>query len=80
MKNSNKFFYNISQNNYNNANYLNYWTKKYMENIRNLIFKFKPTNYECLLVITSNNEFFEVGQEAARNSLINKFTYSLKIN
>jgi len=78
MKNSNKFFYQMSENRFNNPTDLNYWKKIYIKNIINVIFKFKPTNYECLLVLTSNKEFFNVGQEAARNSLMNKITYSLK--
>ena len=76
LKDANKFYYHISHSKFLDSSDYDYWKKIYMKNIRSLIYKFKPTNYECLLVITSNKEFFEVGQKDARNLLLDKFTYS----
>ena len=56
MKNSNNFF-KMSENN-SISHGFKLLEKKYIKNIINVIFKFKPTNYECLLVLTSNKEFF----------------------
>ena len=60
MENSKNFHHNYARKNYPNANDFKYWIKVFIKNINFVFYAFKPFNYECLLVITSNLNFLKV--------------------
>ena len=71
------YFYNYQKNP--RANDLNHWKNVFLTGIDNLFSKFKPSNYECLLIISSNKNFFEDSENDKRNLIFNKyFNYSEK--
>jgi len=78
LNSTNNFYYNIGHYSVPRANDLNYWQKVFINNIENVIYKFKPNNYYCLLIFTSNRNFFENSEEDKRESIFNKFVYSLE--
>ena len=67
------FYYNLSKSNVPRAGDLKHWKEVFIKEIKNVIFSFKPNNNECLLVITSNIDFFKASEEGKRKLIFNKF-------
>ena len=57
---------------------MNHWKEVFIKEIKNVIFSFKPNNNECLLVITSNIDFFKASEEGKRKLIFNKFIDTYK--
>ena len=74
MKNSNKFNYNIPEKIVDSFN-IKYWVKVYLNNLNLVFYSFKPRNYECYVVITSNINFFENSDFEINKNIFNKFIY-----
>ena len=75
IKDSNNFFYDISFEEVPNANNLKHWIEVIIKNINYIFYSFKPSNYECLLVITPNLKFFEYSEKEINNIIFSKFIY-----
>ena len=74
MKNSNKFKYNIPEKIVDSFN-IKYWVKVYLNNLNLVFYSFKPRNYECYVVITSNTNFFENSDFEINKKIFKKFIY-----
>jgi len=72
------FYYDFLHGNVPRAGDLNHWKEVFIKEIKNVIFSFKPNNHECLLVFTSNKDFFKESEASKRNLIFNKFIYSLE--
>ena len=70
------FYYDILNNKYPRAGDLNHWKGVFIKEINYAIFSFKPNNHECLLVFTSNKDFFKDSEAGKRNLIFNKLIYS----
>ena len=53
-----------------------YWRGILFKNLKLVFYKFKPQNYDCLLVITSNQKFFNKSEKSMREFIYKTFTYS----
>ena len=75
IRDSNSFFYDISFEEIPKANNLKNWVKVMIKNINYVFYAFKPSNYECLLVITPNLKFFEYSEKEINKIIFSKFIY-----
>ena len=57
------------------ANDLQHWLGVFISNIDLIFLSFKPSNYECLLVITSDPNFFEKQHKEINEIIFSKFIY-----
>jgi len=69
------FYYQFNYGKIINTKDFYYWKQKFIENIMFVFNYFKPRNSQCLLVITSNIDFFELGDNKKKEMLLDKFTY-----
>ena len=69
---SDNFYYDFLHDEVRRAGDLKYWKGIFIKEIKHAIFSFKPNNYECLLVFTSNKDFFKDSEEEKRNLIFNK--------
>ena len=75
IENANMFFYDISFGKVPNANNLKHWIEVFIKNINYILYAFKPSNYECLLVITPNLKFFEYSEKEINKIIFSQFIY-----
>ena len=75
MKNSNNFNYWISSGKVVDSFDINHWKKVYIDNLNLVFYSFKPRNYECYVVITTNLNFFENSGFDINKKIFNKFIY-----
>ena len=75
MLNEKEFHYTITPEKIIDANDLNHWLKTFLKNINYVVYSFKPKNYECLLIITSNTKFFESSEKDINEIIFSKFIY-----
>jgi hypothetical protein len=75
MQNATKFNYNFSPEENISAYDLDYWKRVILRNLNFIFYSFKPNNYECLLVITPNLDFFKSPESEMKNIIFEKFNY-----
>ena len=75
MQNEKKFHYTNIPENIIHADDLNHWFRTFIKNINFVFYSFKPSDYECLLVITSNTKFFESSDKKINEIIFSKFSY-----
>jgi len=75
LQNPKEFHHNFKKEKIINANDLDYWLKEFKQNINFVFYAFKPSNYECLIVITPNLQFFENTESEINNKIFSKFIY-----
>ena len=75
IEDSKNFFYDIYHDYIPEAKDINHWKKVFLRNIKTVIFLFKPKNYECFFVLTSNIKFFEGADQEINNLIFEKFNY-----
>jgi len=75
MKNSNNFNYGISSERVVDSLDINHWKKVYLDNLNLVFYSFKPRNYECYVVLTTNINFFEDSDYTINQKIFNKFIY-----
>ena len=75
MQNEKKFNYTFIPEKITKANDLNHWLRTFIKNINFVFYSFKPINYECMLVITSNTELFESSEKKIKEIIFSKFIY-----
>ena len=74
MKNPNQFKYTIPKKKVDSLD-INYWMGVYIKNL-NLIFNsFKPKNYQCYLVFTTDKNFFKNSDIYIKKKIFDKFIY-----
>ena len=69
------FYYQFNYNNIKDTSDFNYWKQVFINNIKLIFNYFKPINYECLLVITSDIDLFEKGEEEINEKIFGKFIF-----
>ena len=69
------FYYDFSRVNKPNNLDLKYWKNVFFTNIGDVLFNFKPKNYQCLIIITSNINFFERLDDEKNKLFISKFIF-----
>ena len=75
----NDFYYDFYYKKVPRSNDFNHWKKVYINNIDKTVNKFKPSNYECLLIISSDKNFFKDSGNLIRNLIFSRyFNYSEK--
>ena len=74
MKNLIKFQYSIPEKIVDSFN-IKHWVKVYLNNLNFVFYSFKPRNYECYVVITSNTNFFENSDFEINKKIFKKFIY-----
>lgn len=72
----NNFYFDFYHKKVPRVNDLNYWKKVYKKGIGQIFNSFKPNNYECLLIISSDKNFFKDSEENKRNLIFSKYFYS----
>ena len=75
MKNSKNFNYRIPSGRVVDSLDINHWKKVYLDNLNLVFYSFKPRNYECYVVITTNLNFFENSGFEINKKIFNKFIY-----
>ena len=75
MKNSNEFQYSSSWGKVVDSLDIDYWLKVYIHNLNLVFYSFKPKNYECYVVITSNTNFFKNSKFEINKKIFNNFIY-----
>ena len=75
MKNSNNFNYGISSGRVVDSFEINHWKKVYLDNLNLVFYSFKPRNYECYVVLTTDINFFENSGFDINKKIFNKFIY-----
>ena len=75
MQSAIKFNHNLSPEKAISAYDLDHWQKVFLRNLNFIFYSFKPNNYECLLVITPNLEFFISPESEINNIIFDKFNY-----
>ena len=75
MQNEKKFNFTFIPEKITKVNDLNHWLRTFIKNINFVFNSFKPINYECLLVITSNTKLFESSEEKINEIIFSKFFY-----
>ena len=75
MENASNFHHNFYKINVPNNSDLKYWKNVFLVNIGHVLYSFKPNNYNCLVVITSNIKFFEQLKKGKNEFLINKIMF-----
>ena len=75
LKSPNNFYYDFKYGIVPRSSDLNYWKKVFIKNIKYIIYSFKPNDYHCLLVFTSNKNFFKDSEEGKRDLILKKFNY-----
>ena len=75
MQNAVKFNYNFAQEKIMEADDFDYWIRVFLRNLNWIFYSFKPNNYECLLVITPNLEFFKSPDSQINKIIFKKFNY-----
>ena len=58
------------------ASDFDYWMKVFKKNIKFVVYAFKPSNYQCMLVITSDREFFKNPEQKRNKIIFSKFYYN----
>ena len=74
MKNSNEFYYRIPIKVADSFD-INYWKNIYIHNLNLIFYSFKPKNYECYVVITTNTNFFKHSDFEINKKIFDKFIY-----
>ena len=75
MKNSTNFNYGNSSGRAVESLDINHWKNVYFDNLNLVFYSFKPRNYECYVVITTNLNFFENSGFEINKKIFNKFIY-----
>lgn len=75
MENSKIFHHNMEIEEIPQASDFDYWTKVFKKNIKFVVYAFKPSNYQCMLVITSDKEFFKNPEQIRNKIIFSKFYY-----
>ena len=75
IKDSETFFYKTNYSEIKNTYNFKYWKEVLTKNIRFIFYSFKPSNYECLFVITSDSDLFDMGKEELNVKILSKFIY-----
>ena len=75
MKNSTNFNYGNSSGRVVESLDINHWKNVYFDNLNLVFSSFKPRNYECYVVITTNLNFFENSGFEINKKIFNKFIY-----
>ena len=78
LDSNHNFYYDLFYGEVPRAGDLKHWQGVFIKEIKRVIFSFKPDNYQCLLVFTSNKDFFKDSELGKRNLIFNKFLYSLE--
>lgn len=76
MKSDEIYYYDVGFKNIPSNKDFKYWRGILFKNLKLVFYKFKPQNYDCLLVITSNQKFFNKSEKSMREFIYKKFTYS----
>ena len=74
MRNSNEFNYTIKGKVVDSFD-INHWKKVYFNNLNLVFYSFKPSNYECYVVLTPNINFFENYEFKTNENIFNRFNY-----
>ena len=75
MKDSGSFNYRLSKPKVVDSFDFNHWKKIYINNLDLVFYSFKPKNYECYVVLTSDTNFFENSAFEINKKIFNKFIY-----
>jgi len=75
MQNAVKFHYNFPSEKIMEADDFDHWIRVFLRNLNWIFYSYKPNNYECLLVITPNLEFFKSPGSEINKIIFNKFNY-----
>lgn len=75
MENSKIFHHNMEIEEIPKASDFDYWMKVFKKNIKFVVYGFKPSNYECMLIITSDQEFFKSPEKKIDKIIFSKFYY-----
>ena len=75
VNNPKDFFYKFDHNNVRSTSNFNYWKKVFINNIKFTFNFFKPINYQCLLVITSDIDLFEKDEKEINEKIFGKFIF-----
>ena len=75
MENSGNFHYSILPGKAVDSLDFLHWKKVFMNNLNLVFYSFKPRNYECYVVITSNTNFFKNSDFEINKKIFDKFSY-----
>ena len=75
IENARNFYYDINHEYIPEAKDISHWKKVFLSNLKSIIFLFKPNNYKCLFVLTSNTKLFESSDQEINNLILEKFNY-----
>ena len=75
MKDSGSFNYRLSKPKVVDSFDINHWKKIYINNLDLVFYSFKPKNYECYVVLTSDTNFFENSVFEINKKIFKKFIY-----
>ena len=69
----NNFYYKFNKIEDPRSNNLNHWKNVYIKNIDRVVNKYKPSNYECLLIISSDMNLFKDSGDSIRDLIFSKY-------
>ncbi|MCQ9203173.1 MAG: hypothetical protein JJ845_001615 [Prochlorococcus marinus CUG1436] len=76
MENSKTFHHNKENDEIPSSIDFNYWIKVFKKNINFVFYAFKPFNYECILVLTSDQKFFERPETKINKIIFSKLNHN----